>query len=83
MWVDPAARRTGVVHALLKAIATWARGYNAEHLQLWVSEGNTSAIALYERFGFLLTGDAQPVVPTDPARLELAMRMSLPGTSPQ
>lgn len=79
MWVEPEARRHGIAVALLDAIAAWAREHAAMRLQLWVSEGNAPAIEAYECFGFALTGDRQRVVPGDPTRLELLMRMPLPS----
>lgn len=70
MWVDPAARRNGVGHALIAAVVEWAAG---ESVELWVTRGNDRAIALYERAGFVVTTDVQPL-PSDPCRHEVRMR---------
>ena len=70
MWVDPAARRSGVGHALIDAVVEWAAG---EPVELWVTRGNDRAIALYERAGFVVTTDVQPL-PSDPCQHEVRMR---------
>ena len=65
MWVDPAARGKGAGRALLGAAIDWARSRGLERLELWVTEGNLSALRLYERAGFSDTGrrDARPFNP--------------------
>jgi ribosomal protein S18 acetylase RimI-like enzyme len=45
-------------------------------LLLWVTESNTAARKLYERCGFTLTGERQPL-PSDPALPEIRMRRLL------
>jgi GNAT superfamily N-acetyltransferase len=66
MWVEPAARGNGAGRVLLSAAVDWARARELERLELWVTEGNHSAIRLYERTGFTDTGrrDALPSNPT-------------------
>jgi [ribosomal protein S18]-alanine N-acetyltransferase len=54
--VHPAARRRGLAQALGRAILTWARENGARHLSLEVRAGNTPAIALYQRLGFVSEG---------------------------
>jgi GNAT superfamily N-acetyltransferase len=61
MWVDPAARRGGVGRALIEAVVGWARDRGARVVNLWVSDGNDPAIALYRACGFEPTGDRQPL----------------------
>jgi [ribosomal protein S18]-alanine N-acetyltransferase len=51
--VDPAARRTGVATALLASLNEWARCSGAVRVELEVRNQNRSAIAFYERAGFL------------------------------
>lgn len=56
MWVEPAARGTGVAAAIVDAIVAWAREAEYPRLGLGVTTTNTRAIALYERLGFVDTG---------------------------
>jgi GNAT superfamily N-acetyltransferase len=52
LYVDPAARRTGVARSLLAHIADAARGEGAHRLALQTEQGNTRALDLYRRAGF-------------------------------
>jgi GNAT superfamily N-acetyltransferase len=54
MWVAPAARRSGVGRALIDAAATWASGWGADRIVLWVTGANESATRFYDRLGFKL-----------------------------
>ncbi len=76
VWVSPAARGQKVGEALMGATADWARRRGFAILHLWVTESNGPARRLYERCGFTLTGERQPL-PSDPALSEVAMRRSL------
>lgn len=60
MWTRPSQRRNGVGRALLNAIRDWAQEKKVDTLALWVTEGNNSAIPMYEREGFSLTGERKP-----------------------
>lgn len=73
MWVDPAKRGTGAGEALMEATRGWAVERGACTVELWVTDGNAHAIALYERCGFVFTGATQPH-PSQPDLRELAMR---------
>jgi GNAT superfamily N-acetyltransferase len=77
MYVRPRARGRGVGDALVAAVIGWARDQNAAEVHLWVTEANAPARALYERCGFTLTGERQPL-PSDPSLGEVAMSRSLP-----
>jgi ribosomal protein S18 acetylase RimI-like enzyme len=68
MWVAPAARRQGVGRGLLDALTQWASSTEAEELVLDVTEGNTSAMRLYERADFTGTGHSAPLRPDSELR---------------
>ena len=72
MYVRPRARGRGVGEALVAAVIDWAGQRNAAAVRLWVTETNAPALALYERCGFALTGERQPV-PFHPSIDEVAM----------
>jgi GNAT superfamily N-acetyltransferase len=61
MWVAPAARRLGVGRALIAAVKAWAIDAGYPRLGLGVTTTNAPAIALYERAGFVATGDRFPL----------------------
>lgn len=74
MWVEPSSRGRGVGHALLRAIEGWAdtRGL-ALHLD--VNVANAAARRAYERYGFVGTGETEPLREGSAERVE---RMLLP-----
>jgi len=72
MYVRPRARGRCVGEALVAAVIDWAGQRNAAAVRLWVTETNAPALALYERCGFALTGERQPV-PFHPSIDEVAM----------
>ena len=55
---------------LVDAVVEWA---GDDPVELWVTRGNDPAIALYERCGFSLTDEVQPL-PSDPCKDEIRMR---------
>ena len=57
MWVAPAARGTGVAEELIAAVVDSAVSQGARRVDLAVKRTNARAIALYERAGFVLTGE--------------------------
>ena len=79
MWVAPSHRGTGLGWSLLSAIHDWASTHEIKTLRLMVTSQNQAAIALYQRFGFILTGRTEPY-PHDPLLLEL--EMTRPVTPP-
>jgi ribosomal protein S18 acetylase RimI-like enzyme len=76
MWVRPSARGRGAGEALIEATADWAKTRDHACLLLWVTESNGPARRLYERCGFTLTGERQPL-PSDQSLHEVRMRRPL------
>jgi GNAT superfamily N-acetyltransferase len=76
MYVRSRARGHGVGEALVAAVIGWAAARKAASVHLWVTETNSPARALYERCGFALTGERQPL-PSDPGIAEVAMARPL------
>jgi GNAT superfamily N-acetyltransferase len=72
MWVAPSHRGTGVATELLDAVLQWADGAEVRDIALWVTRGNDPARRFYERSGFTVTGDVQPL-PSDPCKDEIRM----------
>lgn len=76
MWVDPAFRGRGLSDLLVAAVMAWARRERATFLALWVVDGNDRALGFYERLGFEVTGEQQPL-PGRPEVTESRMRLLL------
>jgi GNAT superfamily N-acetyltransferase len=75
MFVRPQARGRGVGEALIDAVIGWGRALDVNSVSLWVTETNKPALSLYERCGFTVTAERQPL-PSNPALCEI--RMSRP-----
>jgi ribosomal protein S18 acetylase RimI-like enzyme len=73
MWVAPEIRRQGVGRRLIECLEQWARQHEASELQLNATETNLSAIELYRRCGFEMTGETEPY-PNAPNLVEFVMR---------
>ena len=76
MFVRPQARGHRVGEALVGAVVAWARNRDARSVHLWVTESNKPARRLYERCGFTITPERQPL-PSNPALGELGMTRPL------
>jgi GNAT superfamily N-acetyltransferase len=76
MWVAPEARSRGITPRLIEAVVDAARADDAETVELWYSGGNDRAASVYERFGFVLTGDSG-VSERDPSIVFYKMQLSL------
>jgi GNAT superfamily N-acetyltransferase len=76
MFVRPQARGHGAGEALIDAVVAWAQNRSATSVHLWVSEINKPAIRLYERCGFTVTTERQPL-PSNPALGEIGMTRPL------
>ncbi|MQY24261.1 GNAT family N-acetyltransferase [Nocardia macrotermitis] len=77
MFVESAARGTGVSRELIEAVANWARAEGHSELRLWVLDGNTPAEKLYRRMGFAPTGVARNIgvhAPNTEYEMSLALR---------
>jgi ribosomal protein S18 acetylase RimI-like enzyme len=72
MWVDPAARGSGVGWQLGQTLVTWAAAQGADRVHLWVTGTNARATRFYTKLGFTLTGEQQPL-PSDPGVPEFGM----------
>jgi GNAT superfamily N-acetyltransferase len=60
MWTAPEHRGQGVGAAVLDALAGWAAG-GGYRLHLDVNTANLAARALYERRGYVPTGETRPL----------------------
>lgn len=76
MWVEPAARRSGVGRALVRSVVRWAAAADADEVSLWVVEGNEAALAAYRRCGFEMTGETKPLAGR-PDRIEHRMSLAI------
>ncbi|MEU0807065.1 GNAT family N-acetyltransferase [Streptomyces sp. NPDC005970] len=63
VWVSPEARGRGIADQLIAAVEAWARQSGARVLKLAVIPGNGPAIALYQRNGFVATGELGDLLP--------------------
>jgi ribosomal protein S18 acetylase RimI-like enzyme len=63
MWVSPAHRRLGAGRVLVEAVIRWAREAGARNLLLAVTCGDTPAVRLYTRAGFVPDGEPEPIRP--------------------
>ena len=61
MWVAPQERGRGVAAHLIDAVREAAEEAGAEAIGLHVFEGNDRARRVYERLGFVLTGESEVV----------------------
>lgn len=76
MWVAPEWRGRGIGRRLIDSVAAWASEQGVGELTLWVTEGNTYAITLYEAYGFALTGESQ-AHPSQEGLSEVEMRAAV------
>jgi len=76
MWVSPRARGRGIGETLITTVVDWAKARQYEEVRLWVTEANSPARSLYERCGFVPTGESQPL-PSNPSLTEIGMRRTI------
>jgi len=72
MWVAPTERGRGTGERIALAVLDCARSRGATSVGLWVTEGNDAARTLYQRLGFVFTGEWAPL-PHDAAAGEHRM----------
>jgi GNAT superfamily N-acetyltransferase len=71
MWVEPTRRGERIGERLVAAVRGWATARGARFIRLGVVD-RSPAIALYERLGFVLTGETKPLM-RDPSVLAVYM----------
>ncbi len=76
MWVAPEVRGSGLGRGLVDAVVEWSREVGADEVKLWVVESNLPAVRLYEKSGFVPTGEAQPL-PSNPELTDTRMRLAI------
>lgn len=76
LWVAPGHRHRGIAERLVVAMLDRLRAAGVGRAWLWVLDGNDPARRLYERLGFVSTGERQPLK-DDPVRSEERMTLSL------
>lgn len=69
MWTAPEARGRGHAERILVALLEWCRGRGLD-VCLHVTEGNDAARRLYERHGFVGTGEWTPLREGSPLQVE-------------
>ena len=70
MWTDPAYRRRGLAVRVLDVVVAAARA-EGRRLVLDVAQGNSAARTAYERYGFVATGESEPIREDTTARADL------------
>lgn len=73
MWVEPAARGRGVATRILERLLAHA-DREGRPVTLHVTRGNDGARRLYERHGFVATGEVQPLREGSPVRIDTMRR---------
>ena len=77
MWVAPDVRGTGLGDSMVRQVVRWAREQGAHGVKLAVMDGNTPAIALYQRHGFVFTNE-----PAADGQHAMALSLSSPPGVP-
>ena len=72
----PGRARPGIGTELARAVLDWARTEGAPTIALWVTDGNDEARRMYERLGFVATGEWAPM-PHHPPTGEIRMRAAI------
>jgi GNAT superfamily N-acetyltransferase len=82
MWVEPAARGSGVAARIVAAVEAWAReaGYGA--IGLGVTTTNPRAVRFYERLGYVDTGERHRLRDGSDLMIEMMVKPLRPATDP-
>jgi GNAT superfamily N-acetyltransferase len=80
VWVAPERRQLGIGKALLETVIAWARSARAQCVALTVTCGDSPAMRLYLRAGFVPIGEPQPLR-AGSALLSQSMQLSLGSCS--
>ena len=80
VWVAPEFRGRGVGRLLVDAVIAWARTTGARILRLGVTCGDTAAVRLYRRAGFVDDGPPQPLRPGSEAKSQPMVLDLQPGS---
>ncbi len=75
LWVDPGQRGHGVAERLVEAVEEWARG-RSRRVTLDVVPGNTRAIALYTRLGYVPSAELGEPLPAGGNELRMVKLLS-------
>jgi ribosomal protein S18 acetylase RimI-like enzyme len=80
VWVRPESRRRGVARHLTVTALKFAAAVGFSVVRLWVTDGNAGARTMYQRLGFIPTGNRQPL-PSNPSldEHELELRVEPQG----
>jgi RimJ/RimL family protein N-acetyltransferase len=76
MWTSRSARGRGVARAMLDACVEYCEAAGYPKLLLGVVDDNLPARRLYERYGFVETGDSE-ALHSDPSKLVISMAKQL------
>lgn len=76
LWISPKQRRSGLATNLIRASVERLTETGITAIWLWILDGNKAARQLYEKCGFISTGERQPLR-ADPLRNEERMRLRL------
>ena len=71
MWVEPGRRGERIGERLVGSVRGWATTHGARFMRLGVMDASP-AIPFYDRLGFVLTGEAKPLM-RDPSVLAVYM----------
>ena len=81
MWVDPARRREGLSRQVLDLLVAWARERRLD-IDLTVVRGNPAARSAYEQYGFVATGESEPLREGSALLMDrMVLARSTPGTT--
>ena len=78
MWVEPSSRGRGIAAGLIREAIHWTKTENRSRIRLGVTCGDSPAMRLYLRAGFLACGQAEPLRAGSPL-LAQTMELAIGG----